>query len=477
MKRRVFVTGLTGTLGRAAMDSFLSRCDEFQLTVLARNSRKNHRMLDKHVSAGRLGVLYGDLCNYDDVRRGIDGCDVVLHMGGMVSPVADHYPELTMKVNTTAAENIVRAVRELGQADDTVVVNIGSVAQTGMRTPPHHWARTGDPLLPSFGDTYALSKIAAEKIIADSGIRRWASLRLGSILSPGILTKGTDPITFHVPMDGVLEWTSDVDCGRLMTAACAAGIPDEFWCNFYNIGGGRGYCLTYYEFYSAMLRTLGCPPPDKSFDARWFARRNFHGAWFEDSDRLDDFLHFRSGQTCEEWFEHLHKNLPLLMRATPVVPAALIRWAMKFVAASSPLGPLSWFRNGDRERVEAFFGDVADWHDLPRWKDMKFVRPTDNVLRLDHGYDETKPHAELDIEDMRKAAIFRGGRCVSDTMKRGDISTQLEWECHHGHRFMASPRLVLLGGHWCPYCRPSCKGYEADAAVNPFVAQLFTPTL
>lgn len=477
MKQNVFVTGITGTLGRATLPELLRHNDELDITVLARDSRKNHKILDKHVSSGAIKVIYGDLCNYDDMLRCVEGSDVVLHIGGMVSPRADHYPELTMKVNTAAANNIVRAVHQTGQAEHTKVVNIGSVAQTGMRVPPYHWARTGDPLLPSFGDTYALSKIAAEKIIADGGIRYWASLRLGSILSPDILSKGSDPITFHVPMDGVLEWTSDGDCGRLLTGACLPDVPEEFWCNFYNIGGGDTFRVTYYEFYSDMLRALGCPPPDKSFDARWFARRNFHGAWFDDSDRLNDFIHFRSGETYSEWFENLHRNLPLYMRITPIVPATLIRNIMKCVAASSPLGPLSWFKNNDKERIEAFFGNVADWHDLPEWKDMTFTRPSDNIIRLNHGYDESKPLEELNIEDMQQAARFRGGRCISDTMKSGDISTPLEWECRLGHRFMASPRLILLGGHWCPDCCPSCKGYETEAEGNQFVSQLFTHTL
>ena len=63
-------------------------------------------------------ALYGDLTVYEDVLAGVAGADYVLHVGGMVSPKADYYPEKTLKVNVTAAENVeertyMRCAREV----------------------------------------------------------------------------------------------------------------------------------------------------------------------------------------------------------------------------------------------------------------------------------------------------------------------------------------------------------------------------
>ena len=80
-----------------------------------------------------------------------------------------------------------------------------------------------------------------------------------------------------------------------------------------------------------------------------------------------------------------------------------------------------------------------------------------------------------DIEDMRKAAEFRGGKCLSPVMTKGDLSTPLDWECQFGHRFKASPTLVLLGGHWCPECLPLPWNYDEIAKGNPFFAQVWYP--
>ena len=93
--------------------------------------------------------------------------------------------------------------------------------------------------------------------------------------------------------------------------------------------------------------------------------------------------------------------------------------------------------------------------------------------RLSHGYDENKPLAELDIEDMREAAAFRGGKCLSESMVKGDLATKLEWECAFGHRFSASPALVLLGGHWCDECMPAPWRFDEKAKLNPFLAQVW----
>ena len=55
----------------------------------------------------------------------------------------------------------------------------------------------------------------------------------------------------------------------------------------------------------------------------------------------------------------------------------------------------------------------------------------------------------------------------------GDLDTPVEWECHAGHRFMATPRLVLLGGHWCPECFTSEADLDSIAERNPFFAQVY----
>lgn len=463
-KKRVCVTGATGTMGLATLREFMNRTDRFDITVFARPGKVNERKLAPFLSNPGFSVVWGDLTRLDDVRQAVRGADFVLHIGGMVSPSADYYPEKTLLVNVAAAENVARAVLEGDKADSCGVVYIGSVAQSGDRRPPHHWGRTGDPLAASEGDAYALSKIRAEIAIVDSGLKKWACLRQTGILYPGLLFKGSDPITFHVPLRGMLEWATDEDSGRLMANICEDSTPDEFWNGFYNIGSGKSYRLTNYEFEKLLLKALGCPPPHKSFRVDWFAIHNFHGQWWQDSDRLEELVPFRSGESCDDYFRRLAAMVPWYFKLAPLAPAALVRMGMKWVAGRNDLGPLHWRKNNNERRIRIHFGSLDEWDAIPSWENQlpeleqypagepreRRDPPVDHAF--DHGYDESKSRSEWNLDDMRSKAAHEGGECLSESMTAGDLHTPLRWRCVCRHEFKASPAAVLLGGHWCPDC-------------------------
>ena len=469
-KKKVFLTGGTGTMGWAAVQEFLQHTDRFELTLLAQPSPKNRKLLAPLTD--KVKVVWGNLCNYDDVLQGVTGSDYVLHIGGMVSPKADYYPTKTRYVNVTAAKNVVQAVKAQPNPDAIKVVYIGSVAQTGDRNPPTHWGRTGDPLYISVYDHYAISKVEAERVFAESGLRYWVSLRQSGILYPGIL-KNYDPIMFHVPIQGVLEWATVEDSGRLMLRVCEEEVPDSFWRNFYNISSGASYRLTNYEFECLLLDAISCPAPEKIFDANWFTLKNFHGQWYSDADRLEEILHFRANIPCEEYFRGLKKQLPWFFSLAKLAPAFILKIAMRAMAFRKRMGTMDWICTGHKARISAYYGSIEEWKAIPSWDKIDKSRPSETPTLLDHGYDEAKPANLLDIEDMRAAAKFRGGECLSDSMTPGDLTTPLEWRCHFGHTFKASPRLILHGGHWCPDCEPVPWNYSEIARVNPFFAQVW----
>ena len=473
-------------MGSQAMARILEHPKELELTVLARKSRKSHRILDPLERQGKLRVIWGDLSNYADVAAGVLDADYVLHVGGMVSPHADHYPELTWKVNTGAAKNIVRAVRNRpDRGAGVAVVYIGSVAQLGNRNQPLHWGRAGDPVWAAKYDVYALSKIEAERIIADSGIPRWVSLRQTGILAHNLIQKASDPITFHVPVDEVLEWATAEDSGRLMCNLCLADLPEPFWKRFYNIGGGEGFRVTNYEFEQLIMEAMHCPDPRKVFDANWFATRNFHGQWYEDSDLLEEWVHFREDDDIRSYLKRFSDSLPWFFSLAAIVPAGVIKFFMKQVAKNKKLGTLSWVKGTDPGRLEAYFGGLEEWKKIPSWDERDLSRPTTAPVRLDHGYDESLPEDRITLGMLEQAAQFRGGHCLSAINKRGllgkspdpdsvaDIDKPMEWTCHEGHKFTATPRLILLGGHWCPQCFGPDADYDAIAASNPFFSQVW----
>jgi predicted lactoylglutathione lyase len=56
----------------------------------------------------------------------------------------------------------------------------------------------------------------------------------------------------------------------------------------------------------------------------------------------------------------------------------------------------------------------------------------------------------LSLDEMKKIAISRSGRCLS--RKYLNSNSKLLWECQKGHRWEATPSSIKNGKSWCPNC-------------------------
>jgi hypothetical protein len=184
----------------------------------------------------------------------------------------------------------------------------------------------------------------------------------------------------------------------------------------------------------------------------------------------------------DDYFEGLAKQVPAYYRACRALPkfmgnfvAKCAKPYMKKIAQTDVYGTLKWKESENKERITAYYGSMDNWDKIGTWKEFDVVRPTETPNYLDHGYDENKSLEELDIEDMKKAAAFRGGECLSKTMVKGDLFTPLVWKSARGNTFEMTPNLVLLGGHWCPEELPWPWDYDTEAKINPFFAQVWYP--
>lgn len=417
--KRVFLTGATGVMGFHGLKELTVHPDKYEVMVLARDSKKNRRKLAPFISKG-VNVIWGDLLDKEAVKKGVDNADIVLHVGGMVSPAADWYPEKTIKTNVGSMQNIIEAA--LPRKEEVKVVYIGSVAQYGNREVPNHWGQCGDPLTPAYFDAYAYSKTESERLLMESDLRWWVSLRQTGILHSGLLMKASDPISFHVPIRGVLEWVTADDSGRLLERVCREEVPDSFWGKCYNIGGGAAYRMTNYEFECELLKAMGCPPPEKIFNANWFATGNFHGFWFTDSDELEEILHFRRGDTPQEYFRQMKRELPWYFSLAPIAPAIALKLFMGKVARTPKFGPMWWIENNVKVRIDAAWGSLEEWKAIPDWKDLDLSRPSD----INPG---TTPIVNSDNPDERKT--YKCEVC--------------------GHEYTLKNRTKAMG-HGCPEC-------------------------
>jgi len=490
----VLLTGASGSMGFETFKQLWERRGQHDLVLLLRPSSKNKKLFRSYekeagvkpfdgrgIARGEgLKIVWGDALEKEDVTEACKGIDWCLHTMALISPEADRKPELAEKINFEATRNIVEAI-EAQDPENIRMVHIGSVAQYGDRLPPVHMGRTGDPILPSLYDYYALTKIRAELAVMQSRIRHRVSLRQTFIMIPELFSL-MDPIMFHQPINSFMENITARDSGRLMVNCLEVADDSDFWGNYYNISGGPECRTTFFELLEKVYGMLGLQPA-RVMERNWFALKNFHMLYYEDAEKLDQYLHHWDGvQSQEDYYRVVWEKMPWYLKMTAWCCKHLppYRWMVERITHSQlsklsqqPDGTRYWVAHNDSGKINAFYGSLEAFQAIPGWGDrMPSLDQQQPAMRLTHGYDEDKE--TLDLEDLQTAAGFRGGVLKSDSWG-GDVHTPLAWTCCQEHTFEMTPHAVLKGGHWCVDCIGPPWNYQALVEDNPFAAQVLDP--
>jgi nucleoside-diphosphate-sugar epimerase len=494
-RKKVTLFGASGTMGFQAFKELWKRREEVDISILALPSKKNKKLFRSYEREAGLRpiqgagisekdgvkIVWGDATSYRDVAETIKGADWVLNAMAYISPMADYHPEMAQAVNIGAVANILKAIQAEPDGSERIhYIHTGTVAETGNRPVGVHVGRVGDPLKPSVFDFYAITKIIGERMVLESDLKYWASLRLTFIMPTSFkeLQALNDPIAFHMPFDARMENITDRDSGHGMVNCLDIPDASDFWRRAYNMSGGPGMQTTAYDFLANTYDLNGLDP-QACMERNWYGLRNFHMQYYEDSAILNQYLHHWR-DTLDSYKDILEADMPLKM----IVAASLARRIPPFRAVMEKIAyimnqrlaenhrnsPRYWFMHRNDMRVTAFFKSYEAYENIPGWDgELPDLEPDPPWKRLDHGYDEGKP--ELELSDLNGAAKFRGGGCTSIEWD-GDMYSPLSWECAFGHAFEALPYTILKAGHWCPQCDTTWHGDE-HARVNPFFAQVW----
>lgn len=494
MKTIVALTGANGAFGSEVLSQLVSM--DLQIRVLLRSVKKTKKFTRKILkkNADKIEIIVGDITEKEDCLKLVKGADFVVHLAGMIPPSTEHQRERAYKVNFIGTKNIVDAIAESGGTDTTYLVNIATIAEYGNRTFKHSWARVGDPLISPDYDEYSYTKILAERYVLESPLSHFVSLRQ-TAMAHKYLFKGnlSDGLIYQTPLNSPYEWVTDIDSGimiaHLIDYQMKGTLESDFWNRIYNVGGGIENRCTGYETMDQGFSLLGRTLKNFTYP-HWFCTRNFHGAFFYDSDVLDSYLHYKN-ETLEMFWKRMSKKYPYF-KLGKIVPPSWLRKLLFERLTSYDDAPKYWVDRKIDGRVKAYYGGWDKYEKLPKdWKDYPLICEGKNADQtfidyqkmkdekyaeaylLDHGFDESKPISELDLEDMKKAAAFRGGFCLSEEMEKGDLYTPLLWQCHKGHAFYAKPYTILFGGFWCPDCFKKPWKNGRIAKHSPYFAQVY----
>ncbi len=257
----ILLTGAFGNVGLSTLKELLNK--EYDVRVFEVYNKKNRKIAKKFKN--RIEIIWGDLRNIEDVNYALQNQDLIIHLAAIIPPLADFNPELAESVNVGGTKNILAAIKK--QLHKPKLIFTSSVAVYGDRR-YNPMIDVKDPLAPSKGDYYAITKISAEKLIRESGVD-FAIFRLTYITSIDKLNM--DPLMFHMPLDTSIEICDTKDVGLALVNAIEC---DEVWGETFHLAGGEKCRITYREYLNDMMEIFGL---GRNFlPEEGFAEKDFH---------------------------------------------------------------------------------------------------------------------------------------------------------------------------------------------------------
>lgn len=465
---KVALAGATGNMGRETLKEIL-KIDEIELVrILVLPKDKIYKTLIKQNKKHKhkIEVLFGNLKDQEICDAFVDGVDYVLNLAAVIPPHSDKNPQNAVDCNEIGVDRLVSSIERRDKQPK--FIHISTLALYGNRNYNHPFVRVGDPLLVSPFDIYSATKMRGEFRVLESSIKVWAIIRQTAVLHMNMLKDNmSDGLMFHTCFNAPLEWVTAHDSGVLLRNILKKDINGElknkFWKQVYNLGGGADNRITGYDTLNDGFKLIG--GSTKGFFKPYFnATRNFHGAWFYDSERLNYLFDYLSQSVNDYWKEIGRKYG--YYKFGKIVPKSLIRKIAIERLFKDDNSPAYWYAHNDEAKLTAYFGGKSEYEKLKNvsWDNFYLLREnktTDgedsdyNSLRdvkkarlINYYYDMDKKDEEIDMNDLISVATAHGGKLLSKSFKKGDIYTKLDWETQDGEKFTASAFTVLRAGHW-----------------------------
>ena len=339
-KLKVLLTGATGAIGLQILKQMQAENRLDKLSVLVRDSKTNRKKLK--LFGNQLTVHFGDITNLDSVKKAVKGQDVVVHLAAIIPTVEGSSDALVINVNVDGTENVVRAMET--ESPNAFLLFSSSVAIYGDRIKGPD-IKVTDPPKGLDHDNYSKTKVNAEAIITSSKLN-WSIFRLSAIM--GIGNHKVSGIMFDVPLETKMEIATVKDTANGFV--CALDKQSILNHQIFNLAGGKQCQLTYKEFLTKAFDSFGMGKIN--FHEFAFAKQNFHCGYYQDSDVLEDLIHFRS-DSVETYFKRFRASIPAIQRFATIPFAGMVKWYLQTLSV-----PLKAYKKGDQEKIKFFFGTI-----------------------------------------------------------------------------------------------------------------------
>lgn len=332
-KKNVLLTGASGTVGFEALKQLLD-AKLYNVTVFDKKTPQSEGKLLPFKD--QVTLIFGDITNPKDLEELVD-IDAVIHLAAIIPPVADDNPELAKRVNIGGTQHLLSQLEQ--KSPNAFFIYSSSISVYGDRI-ENPYISVDDALIPSAGDVYAETKIAAEQSIESSTLD-WTIFRLAAIMGNHKMSK----LMFHQPLHTALEIATPRDTARAFVNAISK--QHELSKQIFNLGGGETCRMRYDEFLERSFAIFGLGK--LNFPERSFADKNFHCGYYADGDKLEAIVKFRQ-DTLDDYFAMEAEKVSAVKKTAASIFKRPIKW---YLLQQSE--PYQAYKDNDQKLMQHYF--------------------------------------------------------------------------------------------------------------------------
>ena len=313
VKKKILLTGASGTVGKEVLKELLSRTNKYEISLFLRGSPKNKKLFKHYV--GKVKIFWGTLQNFPEVKEAVNDQDVVLHLAAALPDVGFKNPEFLISTNVDGTQNIIDAM--LSQPNKPKLIYTSSVAVYGDRR-KNPIIKLSDSVDKNSKDLYTTTKINAEKLVKDSTLE-FVIFRVSYVTATDMIK--FRKVMFYIALDTNVETIHAKDTSLALVNAIES---KEVWNRTFNLGGGEKCQISYRDNLNDMFELMGFGRnflPDEAF-----SKHHSHCGYFdtEEMNYIQRILNFQNS-TLDDFYEEVKKWIGIKRYLVPLVKP-ILRW-------------------------------------------------------------------------------------------------------------------------------------------------------
>ena len=282
--KKVLVTGASGAIGLEVIKYLLSE-GKYEVTALDLKNRHSNNSLKKYKK--RVNVVLGDVTDRVLVEALVKDHDVIIHLAGVLPPLANISKRVAHQEDYIGCENIVRAISYYHPEAHLFYASSMSIYGGKQKVTVKTKINIKED------NYYNLAKYEAEELIKEK-LKNYTIYRLPLVLS----NMKSDNFPLNGKLDEKIEYITKEDAAY----AFVKGIDKikQLNKNIYNVTSDKR--ISYKDLIANILdiQGLSC----KLILHRIFKTANFYNSLCTDGNELNDILNYRT-DTLEDYFDRM----------------------------------------------------------------------------------------------------------------------------------------------------------------------------